>query len=1339
MEVTIEAVNRPTFGLQQTESLMDAPSRQFETAICSQLNELLVSSQQNSSRPYVEVLCRSVIFMEQFAVVISTGGVLLASCVVSRPQPTVLVAAGLFLLVYIPLIVFRGYGFWSRVTEAKMRTVSVMKHVLDRWTHRTVMMATWSVQTPAQRRLVFLEAFAHIPLKAFRIVSVVDDRTYRLKHIHKSITVKNASRLDEAELRSFKYREPKGICKLVDVMKITLEGEAILLKTLLDRAPPPRWSTLEMSRKNFVEEEATTDESDEETDARTALGSGNSISVSGHMEFFIHRMLLILWCACWAPLLLVGVIQVLLGAPLGRTVFLIPATTLLGLLPVNTFVLHYSLTLVANVHLDKLFHYLVTKSSHRDDDALPQFSTIATIQTAIRVFFLRQPSSGGRNPLVLSSSLVDTFGMASAIAVLDQTGIVTDMVLVPRRVLLMHPAVENDEESSSDEDSVIGCLTAECEREALKRRRQMRNQIKRQKFREQRFVELPLRTSAREDQAVEFDSREELKKHQPHLSPMCLCILLHALIKEPTNLSLWTEPFRLCDRSQRWARALHWLPRACGDDDAVIKKFTVVARIFQIDTAMRSSFRSSYPEQASSLLVKSKADGALHLFTMGTPHMVATYCTSHWTGDTVSVLDVEEKTEITVLAKQQWEQGSCYETVALSHRLLPQRYQKYVSSLPRSKGKYNEYFFCDGVEVTGPVPLRQRQSGTSTVKSRRSLCSDTQCHSGREGTGFHRRTSSFRTLSRTTADYPFPKRSSSVGAHPSEQHGPLEKDDSLTLKTFMHLMITSSHTFLGLAGLQDSVRPNVQSATTKLNGAGVRCMYFCSENERQTRSFGSRIGLETEWNSCISLKKEAVTLDDRSIRAQLPFGINSIRKHLLHVDPIPLHVNLFSHAHGVATRAMLSVLQDNHQTVIAIGSVFNHGNVRSFVQADLAVGVLPTRRGLTAEKEEVLKHSRIVEPSDFSLKDATNPDQPLYRNVAELIGCNCALRSPPTPSLLPIMVTMIREARGLLCSISNSTEFALHSNLFISAVSFVSVMLGLPLLSPAMIVLELSFVVPVLSLCCSHSASSPGADLMRNMPSRHNYFVRVAILRHSSLVWCLRYLPSLLCLAVLGFTAMTSSCQCSIGWGYTDVFRSCAAEVHGYVALTMNYWLLVHCWTHISRHHSIIQFFAACGRSPLPVSWWVLLLSVVSQVLSFVLVWVSLLGTPGTSFADAIAPSLVHVVASATFPILLLAFDIPLKRWRAKRFDNMQKFRRVTFGTRLGMHSPRGDYEPEGETVVSSEEVPPTSSTRVTFSKRLKELIFRLTCVHQGKLERNCVCCDHIGGNYATYHVSLNA
>jgi hypothetical protein len=1403
---------------------VDTPSSTFEAAICTELQHLIDHCEEvwGHTMHLTRVAVRGVVMDQNYAIAV-TCVMLIISCFL-YPMAQTFLCTVLFLVLYGTCIALQGYHFWARVTEMKYRTASVTSEVLTRWWRRVHEMPLRHSQTAEERRRVIIESFAQLPANAFRMVAVVDERTDRLKHIHKSLMVKRSKRLDEATLKVRRYLEPVSICKLVDVMRITLESDAIVLKPLTDRARPPRLPNLLLSNKHFIEDEDTTDDSDGERESRTALGGGNTISVSQHMEYFVHRVFLLFWGLAMVVVAGTGVLfYFIVGAPLGEGVFLDPAVALLGLLPLNAIVLNRLLILYANVYLDKLFHYMVSRRSYALDDRLPRFSFWSTVVTMMRVVLRMPPPNGGRNPLVFATSLVDVFGMATVVAMLDQIGIVTDMVALPRQLLLLKSDPTQESSSSSEEgDGDVASpggtvsFTQRSEREARERHRDMRKQIKRKKYQELRFLELRLAQSSKQDLAVEFaDDDKAVSKYSSYLNPLCLAILVHALAREPTQLATWTEPFRFCDRSLYWSRGLHWIPRACGFHDNVARNFLVLARIFVINTELGSGYRDTFPEQTCSYLVEG-GDGALHLFTIGTPFLVCRHSSTHWTGTSVEAFDEEDKAEILYMGKHQWEEGQSLETVALSHRILPERYRRYVAALPRHPHKYSEFFFRNGAEVNGATAKasraerRRRRGAWAAARAAKAAAAAAdgrggdggveqeeeedmldddvsdgsvdkdaawRCQKGsasanlsaaaaeatqRRGRGntnkqrsLRRRCSCSVPPPRTTRPPAVKPRSRSLGEVPSDVAGGIEEDDCLTSGTFIQLMATTSHTFLGLVGLQDSVRPNVQSTMALLDGAGVRCMYFSAGNERQTKSFGSRVGLETDWNCCISLKEDAVALDPHSIRAQLPFGMKSIRKHILHVDPIPLQVSLFSHALGVSKRAMLSVLQDNHEVVVAVGSVFNHSNVRSFVQADLSIGVLPTRRGPNADKDATLKHSRIVEPSDFAVTNSLNRDIPLYRNVAELIGCSCSLRAPPTTSILPIVAMMVRQARLRLSGIGNGGEFVMHANFFLVMVNTVSLVAGAPLLlTPSVTVFELYVQIPILATCCTYTAFA-GMDPMRVMPSRHNHFVRRAIFQHSVVVWCLRYVASLIALVALGITASTDLCQVGVLELINLEDQDCVGAAQGYVALTFNYWLMVHCWTHISRHHPISPTFSlklAHGRRStylfksfrwLSASFLVTLLSVVAVILD----------TPKSRLGATFFPSIPHFVIALVFPVLILGLDWPIKRWREQRFTNMQKFRKLSYGTRLGMHSPRGDYEPEGVTYSggnatnagglsgsggsgSGDDI--SVAENVSVLKRVSEWFYRFTSMRGGKLELNCVCCDHIGGNYATYHTVAN-
>lgn len=50
------------------------------------------------------------------------------------------------------------------------------------------------------------------------------------------------------------------------------------------------------------------------------------------------------------------------------------------------------------------------------------------------------------------------------------------------------------------------------------------------------------------------------------------------------------------------------------------------------------------------------------------------------------------------------------------------------------------------------------------------------------------------------------------------------------------------------------LRRGINRVIESLNGAGVRFVHFSQHGKRQSVAFADKLGLETDWNFCISLK-----------------------------------------------------------------------------------------------------------------------------------------------------------------------------------------------------------------------------------------------------------------------------------------------------------------------------------------------------------------------------------------------------------------------------------------------------------------------------------------------------
>ena len=75
-------------------------------------------------------------------------------------------------------------------------------------------------------------------------------------------------------------------------------------------------------------------------------------------------------------------------------------------------------------------------------------------------------------------------------------------------------------------------------------------------------------------------------------------------------------------------------------------------------------------------------------------------------------------------------------------------------------------------------------------------------------------------------------------------------------------------------------------------------------NMRLTKEIASQMGIDIAWNAAISLRPLDEGEEDKhrmisnyadwDVNAKLPHGIESVRRHLIEVDNVPLLVSLFT-------------------------------------------------------------------------------------------------------------------------------------------------------------------------------------------------------------------------------------------------------------------------------------------------------------------------------------------------------------------------------------------------------------------------------------------------------------
>ena len=121
-------------------------------------------------------------------------------------------------------------------------------------------------------------------------------------------------------------------------------------------------------------------------------------------------------------------------------------------------------------------------------------------------------------------------------------------------------------------------------------------------------------------------------------------------------------------------------------------------------------------------------------------------------------------------------------------------------------------------------------------------------------------------------------------------------------------LLKDSH-FLSLMTIDDVIKEPLPSMIEQMSQLGIRYVYYSPYNYRHSRKLAAKMGLDTGWNTAISLSDncEDERLEWESF-AQLPHGIEQIKQHLLTQDNVPLLVHIFTHATEKSILGMMDVM-----------------------------------------------------------------------------------------------------------------------------------------------------------------------------------------------------------------------------------------------------------------------------------------------------------------------------------------------------------------------------------------------------------------------------------------------
>ncbi|RKP37124.1 hypothetical protein BJ085DRAFT_19421 [Dimargaris cristalligena] len=477
--------------------------------------------------------------------------------------------------------------------------------------------------------------------------------------------------------------------------------------------------------------------------------------------------------------------------------------------------------------------------------------------------------------------------------------------------------------------------------------------------------------------------------------------------------------------------------------------------------------------------------------------------------------------------------------------------------------------------------------------------------------------------------------------------------------------------FLGLTTLCPVPKVDVCDVIEDLGLAGIRFVYFSQARERESKAFAERLGLATDWNSCILLSSNQSPafllpngyLEDHDIKTQLPRGIENIRPHLADVDDIPLQVSLFAEANWEAMREMFRIYQEEGEVVCCIGSGLKASNPMNFATADFAIAIDPYPMGFRGLYRDATPEFSSPLVSLQTPRDVATS----FHIGAGLISLPCSLTFQYDTSLY-VLTQIIREARWLLSCIRQGGCFLIGIHVAVVLCLLLSYATLLPPVFEGIHILWiLCFLTPLFGL--PFLFVEPEPDIMTTMLVKNNVqsqniarLFKYALVSFAlpSIVCVFTYLIALQSLLDIGYADLYAR-FIYVNWSaLTDESQWAILYAQTLTSCMFVYYMVCLSASFLHRTHFLIR------KAPWSNRCWLL-------ICPFILLC-------QCAFAAATMasgpPNLMDRLPWYYYAVTLVApvFFVPFQeliKWHDKKHVVLfQKRSKLEFNTKLGLHSP---------------------------------------------------------------------
>ncbi len=731
------------------------------------------------------------------------------------------------------------------------------------------------------------------------------------------------------------------------------------------------------------------------------------------------------------------------------------------------------------------------------------------------------------------------------------------------------------------------------------------------------FVTMDLmfdRETSDESSVIKFED-DRWQRHIDLLKPLGLNFLITGSSKLPD----FDQVEGMIDaKSHLWQKYVYLLSKEIGFSDDVLESFSFRKRIH----TQRGK------REMSSVIVEYE-DSGMQIQSFGHPNLLIDYCSDYWDGNDIQPITQPMRSRIRQTFRQ-WSKRRDLYVLALAYKPIDNRYYPLIE----------EHSNADVINIRdGGATLGNDNNGVNGVGA------------GAGGDD-----------AAMDLDNEALKTDSAIDSSLHDNKTPAQKFNAMQ----------SGQIFLGMAAFRQQPKENLPDFIRDLeNDSGIRFIFFSTANSQKTKAFGAKLGMETDWNSCISLAEDEVDLDEADLRARLPHGIAGIREHIKNTDNVPLLVSLFSDATPESTSQMVSILQENHEVVCCVGSSIAFDNIPVLCQSNVCISVDPSSEQHMSTVTNIYDANGQQEENDF---------QEDYSSLFSFPSAFHIKSNPQNEQLtatFPIVFHLIKEGRRNITNLKQALLFLMCSNLCLLTIQLLSQMLFLPstIFTGVQSIWMMFVILPLFSLALMGNPIEP--KIMNTISSK-NILHKGKSFRLFFKNYLRFILPIPMAFVVYVWTLFSMRPAVHVNWKIfgtgvresTRLYRS--PELLASITYAQNITLFVvvfyFIFISIGFMHRVYSIFTV--RIYRNVLWMIMMPLIL--ILQFVFSFVACISVQSSVSPDKFPnyPFYAYLIVLLPPPIVVVIDELAKIRMRKKYFTQ-QKRLKLQFGTKLGMYSPK--------------------------------------------------------------------